>query len=377
MSRVHVAGNQLQLRRHLDEGQNLLNEDEKWQAVLDRNSNRDGTFVFAVRSTGIYCKPSCPARRPSREQVLFFAAADEAQRSGFRPCRRCRPQEIARPPHVELIDRVCRYIEDNLDRKLTLSVLGAEAGISPYHLQRTFKQMVGISPRQYAETLRLAKMKNSLRNGQTVTKALYGAGFSSRSRLYETTPIRFGISPGLIRRGGLGMRIEYTTVKIPLGRLLVGVTQRGVCAVCMGSSDAAVEAALAEDYPLAELHRDNVGMRKWVNQFVDYFAGRHADLNLPVDVQATAFQFRVWKEIQSVPYGDTTTYRKIANAMGAPQAARAVARACATNPVALVVPCHRVIGEDGGLRGYRWGKKRKEALLSLEQTAHAGTANPG
>lgn len=376
MSRVPVVENQLQSHRNLDEGQNLLSEDEKWRAVLARNGDLDGTFVFAVRSTGVYCKPSCSARRPSREQVLFFSGSDEAERSGFRACRRCRPQEIANPPHVELIDRVCRYIENNLDRKLTLSILSANAGISPYHLQRTFKQMVGISPRQYAEALRLAKMKRSLRNGQTVTKALYGAGFSSRSRLYEKAQIRFGMSPGAIRRRGLGMRIEYSTVKTPLGRLLVGVTQRGICAVCMGSSEPAVEAALAEDYPLAEVRRDDEGMRKWINDFVDYFAGRHTDLRLPVDVQATAFQWRVWKEIQSIPYGSTTTYHKVAIALGAPQAARAVARACATNPVALVVPCHRVIGEDGGLRGYRWGKKRKEALLLLEQNAHGGSAKP-
>ncbi len=354
----------------------MLNEDDKWQAVVGRNSKLDGTFVFAVRSTGIYCKPSCPARRPQREQVSFLGGPDAAEASGCRPCLRCRPREIAGPPNVELVDRVCKYIENNLDSKLTLSTLSANVHVSPFHLQRTFKRTVGISPRQYAEALRLAKMKRSLRNGQTVTKALYGAGFSSRSRLYEKTPIRYGLSPGAIRRRGLGMRIEYTIVNIPLGRLLLGATERGICAVCMGDSDAAVEAGLKEDYPLAGLQRNDEDMRKWADTFVDYFAGRQTDLNLPIDVQATAFQWRVWNEIQSVPYGVTTTYHKIATSLGTPNATRAVARACATNPVALVVPCHRVIGEDGGLRGYRWGKKRKEALLSREQTLRVDPTNP-
>lgn len=365
------------VRRQVDEEANVLTEDDKWQAVLNRDYNSDGVFVFAVRSTGIYCKPSCPARRPSREQVSFFGGPDAAEASGYRPCLRCRPREIVGPPNVELVDRVCKYIENNLDSKLTLSTLSANVRVSPFHLQRTFKQTVGISPRQYADALRLAKMKRSLRNGQTVTKALYGAGFTSRSRLYEKPPIRHGIRPGAIRRKGLGMRIEYAIVNIPLGRLLLGATERGICAVCMGNSDAAVEAALKEDYPLAELQRNDEDMHRWTDAFVHYFSGRQMDLDLPVDVQATAFQWRVWKEIQSVPYGVTTTYHKIATSLGTPNATRAVARACATNPVALVVPCHRVIGEDGALRGYRWGKKRKEALLSLEQTLRVAPTNDG
>ncbi len=363
------------MQRKPEDPVSLQTDYEKWRAVQTRNGNYDGTFVFAVRSTGIYCRPSCPARRPNREQVLFFSESDEAERSGFRPCRPCRPREVGPSPRAELIARVCKYIEANLNSKLTLSSLSAYAGISPYHLQRTFKRVVGISPRQYTEAHRLAKMRRSLRKGETVAKALYGAGFSSRSRFYEIAPNPLGMSPGAFRRGGAGLRIEYTIVRCPLGRLLVGATERGICAVCMGDSDAAVKAALSEDYPSADLHRNDEGLHKWVAALRNYFSGQEFDLNLPVDVQATAFQSRVWKEIQSIPYGSTTTYGKIASALGAPHAARAVAKACATNPVSLVVPCHRVIGEDGTLRGYRWGKKRKQSLLLLEQTAHPETAN--
>jgi AraC family transcriptional regulator of adaptative response/methylated-DNA-[protein]-cysteine methyltransferase len=345
----------------------ILTDDRKWRAVISRNIDLDGVFVFAVGSTGIYCKPSCPARRPSRDQVVFFTSPDEAERSGYRPCRRCRPREGSRSPHAELIDRVCEYVDNNLSRKLTLSTLSAYVGISPFHLQRIFKHALGISPRQYVEARRLIKMKHLLRNGETVTKALYGAGFSSRSRLYEKVPHQFGVSPGALRRGGLGLRIDYTIVDCPLGRLLIGCTKRGICAVCMGATDAAVNAALSEEYHSADLRRNDEGMHKWVKAFMDYFAGQPLSPNLPLDVQATSFQWRVWKEIQSVPHGNTTTYSKIANAIGEPHARRAVARACATNPVSLVVPCHRVIGEDGELHGYRWGKRRKEALLLLEQ----------
>ena len=351
----------------------MRTEDEKWNAVLARNGKFDGAFVFAVRSTGIYCKPSCAARRPRREQVIFFTGPDMAELSGFRPCLRCRPRDVGPSPKTELIARVCKYIESNLDRKLSLSNISTQARISPYHLQRTFKRVVGISPREYVKARRLSKMKSSLRDGQTVAKALYGAGFSSRSRIYEKPTNQFGVNPGTLRRGGLGLIIEYAIVDCPLGRLLVGATERGICAVCMGDSDSVVEAALTNDYPSADIHRNDEALGSWVGALTKYFSGEEFDLNLPVDVQATAFQWKVWKEIQSVPYGNTTTYSKIANALGEPDSARAVARACATNPVSILIPCHRVIGEDGGLHGYRWGKKRKHALLALEQTAHRET----
>ena len=352
-----------------------LTEDEKWAAVLARDVTRDGAFVSAVHSTGIYCRPSCPARRPARVQVVFFPGPDEAEKAGFRACRRCKPREAGSNRGTELVDRVSKYIEAHLDQKLTLGNVAAQIGLSPYHLQRTFKRVLGISPRQYAEACRLEKMKNSLRKGETVNNALYKAGFTSRSRVYEKIPSRLGVNPGTFRRGGEGLRIEYTIVDSPIGRLLVGATYRGVCAVCIGASDEAVEAALSEDYFAANLSRNDDGMKKWVNSFADYFNGRRFPPDLPIDVQATAFQWRVWKEIRSIPYGSKATYSDIAKSLGNPQAARAVARACATNPVSLLIPCHRVIGKDGTLHGYGWGIKRKRALLLLERESNRRAAN--
>ncbi len=348
---------------------NDLSDDEKWKAVLSRNDNFDGAFVFAVRSTAIYCRPSCPARRPGKENVVFFPGSIEAEQSGFRPCHRCQPRAAGPSPKAKLVDQACKYVEANLQQKLTLAILSRQVGLSPYHFQRTFKRVLGISPRQYVRARRLAKMKQFLRNGETVNNSLYNAGFSSRSRVYENVPGGFGVNPGEFRRGGEGLQIRYSIIDSPLGRLLVAATERGVCGVCIGDSDAFVERSLAEDYPSAILDRSDEGMKEWTGAFAKYFDGKHLALNLPLDVKATAFQSRVWKVIQSIPFGKTTTYSQIARELGEPDASRAVARACATNPVALVIPCHRVIGKDGGLHGYRWGKKRKEALLRLEQRA--------
>jgi AraC family transcriptional regulator, regulatory protein of adaptative response / methylated-DNA-[protein]-cysteine methyltransferase len=340
-------------------------EDEMWDAVVARNDSYDGKFVFGVRSTGVYCKPSCPAKHARREQVVFLAGPDKAEQSGFRPCKRCRPRE-AQSSRARLVESVCRFIDANLDQKLTLLKIGNHAGLSPYYLQRTFKQVLGVSPREYVEARRLARMKRSLTSGQTVNDALYKAGFSSRSRIYKKTP-GLGVAPGTFRRGGEGLQIEYTIIDSPLGRLLVGGTERGVCVVSLGASDEVVEASLAQDYFAADLHRNDQALKKWSDKFTEYFADRPFNLKLPLDVQATAFQQRVWKEIQSIPYGQTSTYSKIASAIGKPKAVRAVARACATNPVSLVVPCHRVIGSDGELHGYRWGLRRKQALLIHEK----------
>jgi AraC family transcriptional regulator of adaptative response/methylated-DNA-[protein]-cysteine methyltransferase len=301
-------------------------------------------------------------------QVLFFSTPDEAEHSGFRACRRCKPNENGKSPQAVMVDRLRNFVENNLDKKLTLSTLSAEVGVSPYHLQRTFKRIVGMSPRKYVEGLRLAKMRRSLLGGETVTRAIYRAGFSSRSRFYENGSYKFGMTPGVLRRGGAGMRVRYSIVDCSLGRLLIGGTEFGICAVCMGDSDKSVESALSEQYPSARLERDDESMREWVAQITNYLSGKEFNLNLPLDIQATAFQTRVWAQIRSVPYGATASYSKIATAIGEPKAARAVARACATNPVALIVPCHRVVGEDGKLHGYRWGKERKQQLLRLEQS---------
>jgi AraC family transcriptional regulator, regulatory protein of adaptative response / methylated-DNA-[protein]-cysteine methyltransferase len=354
----------LQQLRH--EQQRIVTDREKWSAVVERDQTKDGLFVFGVRSTGIYCKPSCPARHPNLEQVVFFSRPEEAESSGFRACKRCRPRDVRSSTRAELIQRTCRYIEANLDEKLTLENLSRQAGLSPFHFQRTFKKSLGISPRQYVEARRLERVKRSLTSGQTVTSSLYDAGFTSKSRLYERNTPQLGVSPGTFRRGGEGLCISYTIVESRIGRVLLAATERGACAVCMGASDDAVEEALKTDYFAAELHRDDDGMKKWAGALQSYFDGQEFPRDLPLDVQATAFQWKVWKEIQSIPYGQTATYGNIAKSLGAPQAARAVARACATNPVAIVIPCHRVIGKDGSLRGYGWGVKRKKTLLSLE-----------
>ncbi len=345
----------------------LGNEDDYWQAVLAKDARFDGTFLYAVRSTGIYCRPSCPARRPRREQVLFFPLPEAAQQEGFRPCQRCTPENATNPPS-DLVQRVCHYIDCHLERPLTLATLSEAVNISPHHLQRTFKRIMGITPRQYAQARRLSGLKAQLKEGQTVTTALYETGYGSSSRLYEQVSTKLGMTPATYRRGGKGMHINYTLVDCSLGRLLVAITERGVCATSLGNSDAELVGALLEEYPAAEFYRDDINLSMWVQNLLDHLNGKQIHLDLPLDFQATAFQWRVWEELQAIPYGSTRSYSEIAQAIGHPKAVRAVARACATNPVSLVIPCHRVIRGDGSLGGYRWGLERKQVLIQEEQT---------
>lgn len=352
----------------LQQGLSELSDLERWRAVLARDETMDGRFVTGVRTTGVYCKPSCPAKHPHRTNVVFFPGPSEAEQAGFRPCKRCNPREKI-SARSDLVQRICEYINTNLDEKLTLANLSQEAGLSPFHFQRTFKRVLGISPRQYIEARRLDKLKRSLSRGETVTNALYDAGFTSRSRLYEGPRTSLGVQPGLFRRGGQGLQIRYTIIDSPVGRLLLGATQKGVCAVCLGASDEAVETALREDYYAADLYRDDNAMRDWTRRFSEYFEGHEFPRNLPIDVQATAFQWKVWRHIQAIPYGQTASYARIAQTIGEPRAVRAVANACARNHVALIVPCHRIVGSKGELRGYKWGTKRKQALLSMEKNA--------
>lgn len=272
---------------------------------------------------------------------------------------------------AQVIERVCQYIEDNRDEALTLTQLSSAVGLSPHHLQRTFKRVVGVTPRQYQDARRLEGFKARLRQGQDVTRALYEVGYGSSSRLYERAPSRLGMTPATYRRGGRGMQIAYTTVRSPLGRLLVARTERGVCAVSLGDSEGALEAALRHEYPQAEVRRDRNGLAQWVRTLLRYLEGRQPRLDLPLDVQGTAFQCRVWEELRRIPYGRTRSYSEVARAIGQPAAARAVARACATNRVPLVIPCHRVIQADGGLGGYGLGIERKRALLRNESKAVA------
>ena len=341
--------------------------DTRWQAVLARDRRADGQFVYAVRSTGVYCRPSCPSRRPGRHVVAFFDAAADAERAGFRPCRRCKPHEPpTADPWVEKIRRACVYLA-NVDGHPSLATLARRVGGSPYHLQRNFKRLVGVSPREYAEACRLRKVKRRLRQGDAVTGAMLDAGYGSSSRFYERAAPRLGMSPSTYRRGGAGMSIRYTIVDSPLGRLLVGATPRGVCAVAMGTTDADLERALAQEYPAAAIAADEGSLSRWTTEILAHLAGRRPRLDLPLDVQATAFQWQVWEALRAIPYGETRTYGDIAKAIGRPRAVRAVARACATNPVALAIPCHRVVSTGGGASGYRWGVNRKQALLARER----------
>lgn len=337
--------------------------------MLSRNLAYDGTFVFAVRSTGIYCRPSCPARRPRRHQVIFFSHPDAAEQAGFRACRRCRPRRVApQDPHAQLVREVCVAIESNSDGGATLQALSDQLRVSPHHLQRTFKRWMGITPRQYAEACRLKSFKSHVRNGHSVTSALYEAGYGSSSRLYEKSNLQLGMTPSTYQQGGKGMRIRYTIVKSPLGLLLVAGTDRGICFLCMGDSERPLKNALQDEYPAAEIQRKESDLGPWVSSILKHLQGNYRRLELPLDVQATAFQWEVWHKLQAIPYGQTQSYSEIARSLGRPRAARAVARACATNRVSIVIPCHRVIREDGDLGGYRWGIKRKETLLSMEQS---------
>ncbi len=274
-------------------------------------------------------------------------------------------------PGVAVVQQACRYIEERLDGPLTLAAIAAQLGRSPHSLQRLFARLLGITPRQYADACRMDRVKARLRAREAVASALYDAGYGSSSRLYERAPARLGMTPATYRRGGRGMRIRYTVVTSPLGRLLVAATERGLCAVSLGDADDRLEAALRAEYPEAVLRRDEEGLGPWVAALMGYVRGERPHLALPLDIQATAFQRKVWDVLQTIPYGATRSYREIARAVDRPSAARAVARAVATNPVALVIPCHRVVREDGNLGGYRWGLDRKRALLNRERVLNA------
>lgn len=346
-----------------------LDPEAAWAAVLARDARFDGRFVYAVGSTGIYCRPTCPSRRPRRSNVRFFAVPQEAEGAGYRPCRRCRPRQGERSRQAEAVRRAIAYLEAHLEDNPTLADLSREVGLSPHHLQRTFKAATGLSPKQYAVRLRAAQFKAEVQRGESVASATYGAGYGSSSRLYEKADSSLGMTPATYRRGGRGMRIRFTFADSPFGRLLVGATERGICAVNLGDDDDALQAELRREYPNAEIERDDAALQDWVAAILPRLDGPAPARDLPLDLQATSFQWRVWRALQEIPYGETRSYREIAAALGQPQAARAVAQACATNRVALVVPCHRVVRGDGTPGGYRWGAERKRRILGHEAEA--------
>jgi AraC family transcriptional regulator, regulatory protein of adaptative response / methylated-DNA-[protein]-cysteine methyltransferase len=349
-----------------DESNEEKAQDPRWQAVLARDASQDGRFVFAVSSTGVYCRPSCAARRPRRGNVRFFAQPDQAEKAGYRACLRCRPRAIGGHGATEVVKAICRYIEQHLDEPLTLARLGSEFHQSPFHLQRTFKSVLGITPRAYADSCRVNQLKDNLRAGHSVTRSMYDAGYSSSSRLYERTASQLGMTPDKYRRGAIAAPIRYTFADSPLGRMLIAATDKGICAIQFADSDGELEQGLRHEFPFAIRRRDDLAMHPWKEDLLRQMGGQRLNAALPLDIQATAFQRRVWTHLQSIPFGATRSYADVAKAIGQPTAARAVARACATNPVAVAIPCHRVVSKRGDTGGYRWGVERKRALLELE-----------
>ncbi len=346
-----------------------------WQVALSKDTSMDGVFFVAVRTTGVYCRPSCRSRQPKRENVTFFATADECEAAGYRACKRCRPRELtsdARPDHVQ---QACEYLEGD-DADVSLAPVAERLGLRAEYLRRLFKRTLGLPPREYAASLRATRLKHGLRDGATVTQAMYDAGYPSSNRLYESADSQLGMTPATYRRGGRGMAIGYQIVECSLGKLLVASTERGICAVRLGESDEQLEASLRHEFPLALMARRYGDAGVWVQEIVRYLDGRQVRLDLPMDIQATAFQIRVWRALQAIAYGRTKSYSQVARDIGMPKAVRAVARACATNPVPLLIPCHRVVRSNGDLGGYGQGVERKEALLALEadHRAAVGTA---
>ncbi|MGZ8844337.1 MAG: bifunctional transcriptional activator/DNA repair enzyme AdaA, partial [Pyrinomonadaceae bacterium] len=308
----------------------VLNNPELWEAIVSRDASHDGSFVFAVRSTGIYCRPSCPARRPRRENVRFFQLPEAAEQAGFRACRRCHPRRAPTGnPQVELVRRVCHLIDEHDEEPPTLQTLSAATEVSAYHLQRTFKEVMGITPRQYADSQRLKKFKAKVKGGASVTDAMYDAGYGSSRGLYEKSSASLGMTPATYGRGGRGMRIVYTIAGCALGRLLVAATARGICSVALGDSDAELTAGLFAEYPNASIDSKDTSispsLNLWLNEVLDGLNGRSARIDLPFDIQATAFQWRVWEELRRIPFGATRSYQEIAAAIGQPKAVRAVA----------------------------------------------------
>ena len=340
---------------------------ERWHAVLTRDSQSDGRFVFAVTTTGIYCRPSCPARRPRREHVAFHPTPEAAARAGFRPCKRCRPTEPALSErHAAAIAKARRVIE-RADQVPTLDRLAAAAGMSRFHFQRTFRALTGVTPREYAAAHRADRVRRELRRSSTVTEAIYGSGFNSNSRFYESAPATLGMTPVAFRSGGKGVVIQVGTASTSLGDVLVAATETGVCAILFGTREGDLKQELARRFPNAQFAAADAAFRRILKRVVELVQDPALHVDLPLDMRGTLFQQKVWKALRAIPPGETATYTQVAKRIGAPRAIRAVASACAANTLAVAVPCHRVIRGDGSLAGYRWGLDRKRALLERER----------
>jgi AraC family transcriptional regulator of adaptative response/methylated-DNA-[protein]-cysteine methyltransferase len=346
---------------------------KQWQQVLERDANADGQFFYAVKSTGIFCKPSCPSRRPTRKQVQFFPTTEAAQAAGYRACKRCEPERTTAKadPQAGAIAAVTEYLKEHAEERTKLADVAKATGVGRLTILRGFKRVLGVSPGQYAKQARLARFKDKVREPKArITDAIYEAGFGSSSRLYEKSNAALGMTPRAMREGGAGLLIRYCTAASPLGRMLVATTDVGICSISFGKDDAELVAGLRERFHKAQLvaAKGNTGWLAEAVAFVTSQVGEHPlAATFPLDVRATAFQQRVWKALQEIPRGETRSYSELAAQLGSPTATRAVAGACAANPVAVIVPCHRVVGKNGSLTGYRWGIERKQKLLAAEK----------
>ncbi len=349
----------------------MLDPETCWAAVAARDAAADGRFFVGVRTTGIYCRPVCPSRLPLRRNVAFYATAAEAEAAGFRPCKRCRPNEpSAASRQIAAIERACELIRRR-ETVPPLADLAAAAGISRFHFHRLFKQVTGTTPGDYAKTHRMGRLARRLDAGEPVAPAIYGAGFGASSRAYAAAPAGLGMTPAERRHGGAGVAIRFATVATPLGWVLVAASERGICRVVFGGDRAELERDLRARFPAADIRPADAELRDWAGRVACFVTAPERQPALPLDIMGTAFQAQVWRALQRIPPGRTARYAEIAAAIGRPTAVRAVARACAGNDLALLVPCHRVVRGDGSLGGYRWGVERKRELLAREAAAAA------
>ena len=352
--------------RQADTARAPARDEERWQAVKRRDLAFDGTFLFAVRTTGVYCRPSCASRPAKRENVSFFSTTAKAEKAGYRACKRCRPDQLGAPdPQMQAVKRACERIE-TAEEAPKLAELAASAGLSPYHFHRVFKALTGVTPKAYAAETRARRAADKLRTAETVTEAIYDAGFNSSSRFYENTAARLGMTPGAVRRGGAGAVIRFAVGEASLGAVLVAATDKGVCAITLGDDPEALVRDLQDRFPRAEFKGGDAEFERTIAEVVGLVEAPAQRLDLPLDIRGTAFQQRVWAALSAIPAGKTATYREIAQAIGQPKAVRAVARACGANPLAIAIPCHRVVRSDGDLSGYRWGVERKRELIARE-----------
>lgn len=342
-------------------------DEERWNALMHRDPGAEGAFFYGVATTAIYCLPACSSRLPKRANVRFFETAADAQRAGFRACKRCRPDSLPQTGkrHADAVVRACKLL-DQADRPVALKDLAAAASLSPYYFHRLFKAMLGVTPKQYAASRRSGRLRAGLDRGGSVTQAIYDAGFGSSSRVYEQAAGLLGMTPSRFKNGAQGLAIRFAVAKAFLGSILVAATERGICAIDLGDNPEALIERLRERFPNAELRGHDSGFARWVAQVVTFIEVPRRGLRLPLDIQGTAFQQRVWKALQEIPAGSTATYAEVARRIASPRAVRAVARACASNAIAVAIPCHRVVGKDGNLSGYRWGVERKRVLLERE-----------